>query len=178
MDRALARVEAARARLRGRLNNLSLAVRNVIFTLIVPASGAVYLPWLVLTAGGRAPRPLVWPAVIVIAAGVALYLWCLWNFATVGRGTPGPWDPPRRFVATGAYRYVRNPMYISAALVIGGETLLFVSVPLLIYLVGFFLVVHAFVIGYEEPTLARLFGDDYAAYRRAVPRWIPRLPAR
>lgn len=142
----------------------------------MPAAGAVYAPWWILSSSQA--RPVVWPAAIVIASGVGLYLWCLWHFATTGRGTPGPWDPPRRFVGRGPYRYVRNPMYISAALVIGGEALLFVSVPLLIYLAGFFVAVHAFVLGYEEPTLRRLFGEEYESYRRAVPRWIPRLRAR
>ena len=144
------------------------------FTFVVPAGGAVYLPWWILTSGGRMPEPAVWPAWALIAAGVALYLWCLWQFATTGRGTPGPWDPPRRFVAVGPYRYVRNPMYISAALVIGGEALLFASISLAAYFVVFALVVHAFVILYEEPTLHRLFGEEYDAYRRAVNRWVPR----
>jgi len=120
---------------------------------------------------------MVWPATTLIAAGIALYLWCLWHFATTGRGTPGPWDPPRHFVAVGPYRYVRNPMYISAALIIGGEAILFASLPLGAYFVAFALVVHAFVVLYEEPTLHHLFGDEYDTYRRSVNRWMPR-PAR
>lgn len=159
-------------------SSLSLLVRNVVFTFIVPATGAVYVPWWILASGGHTPRPTFWPAVGIIAAGIALYLWCLWHFATTGRGTPGPWDPPRRFVAAGPYRFVRNPMYISAALVIGGEALLFLSPPLLVYLVVCFVVVHVFVIAYEEPTLRRLFGDDYDAYRRKVRRWMPSVPER
>ena len=144
------------------------------FTFVVPAAGAVYLPWWILASAGRPARAVAWPASVLIAAGIALYLWCLWQFATTGRGTPGPWDPPRRFVAVGPYRYVRNPMYISAALVIGGEALLFASIPLGAYFVAFALVVHSFVVLYEEPTLHRLFGEEYDAYRRAVNRWVPR----
>jgi protein-S-isoprenylcysteine O-methyltransferase Ste14 len=144
---------------------------------VVPAGGAVYLPWLILTSGGASPHPVVWPAVVIIGAGVALYFWCLWHFSITGRGTPGPWDPPRRFVAVGPYRYVRNPMYISAALVIAGEVLLFVSIPLALYFVAFAVVVHTFVVLYEEPTLHRMFGDEYDSYRRSVKRWIPRVPA-
>jgi protein-S-isoprenylcysteine O-methyltransferase Ste14 len=159
-------------------SNLGLFVRNTVFTFIVPATGAVYVPWWILTSGGRTPRPVFWPAVGIIAAGIALYLWCLWHFATTGRGTPGPWDPPRRFVAVGPYRFVRNPMYISAAMVIGGEALLFVSVPLAVYLVVVFVAVHVFVIAYEEPTLRGQFGADYESYRRTVRRWIPSRPER
>ncbi len=113
---------------------------------------------------------------MIIAAGVALYFWCLWHFATTGRGTPGPWDPPRRFVAAGPYRYVRNPMYISAALVIAGEAALFMSAALALYWVAFAVVVHTFVVLYEEPTLHRLFREEYDAYRRHVHRWLPRVP--
>ena len=146
------------------------------FTFVVPAGGALYLPWWILESTEHLTRPTIWPATPLIAAGVALYLWCLWHFATTGRGTPGPWDPPRRFVAGGPYRYVRNPMYISAALVIGGDAVLFASIPLGVYFVAFAVAVHSFVVLYEEPTLHRLFGDEFDAYRRAVNRWVPRRP--
>ncbi len=138
----------------------------------------MYVPWWILTSTAHPPQPTIWPACALIAAGIALYLWCIWHFATTGRGTPGPWDPPRHFVAVGPYRYVRNPMYISAALVIGGETILFASLPLALYFVAFALTVHSFVVLYEEPTLHRMFGGEYDAYRRSVKRWMPKAPAR
>jgi protein-S-isoprenylcysteine O-methyltransferase Ste14 len=154
---------------------VNLALRNIVFTVVVPGAGGVYLPWLILTAGGATPVPLIWGAALVIGLGAALYFWCLWLFATVGRGTPGPWDAPRRVVDVGPYGWVRNPIYVSAFLVVAGETVLFLSVPLLAYLGVLAIGVHLFVVGYEEPTLTKHFGDEYAAYRRRVPRWIPRL---
>lgn len=153
---------------------MSLVLRNLLFTAIMPASVGVYVPWLILTYGGANPQPVAWPGVVLLGVGAALYLWCLWLFATVGRGTPGPWDAPRRVVDGGPYGWVRNPMYLSVFLVVAGETLLFLSVPLLIYLAVVALVVQLFVVGYEEPTLTETFGDEYRAYRRRVPRWIPR----
>ncbi len=75
----------------------------------------------------------MWPAVVVIALGAALYVWCLSLFATVGRGAPGPWDAPRRVVVVGPYRRVRNPIYVAALLVVVGEAWLFLSLPLLLY---------------------------------------------
>ena len=93
---------------------LSLVVRNVVFTLVVPGLGAVWLPWRLLARNGGTPAPTAWEAVPVIAAGAALYVWCVWNFAAVGAGTPGPWDAPRRVVARGPYRWVRNPIYLAA----------------------------------------------------------------
>ena len=155
---------------------MSLALRNVLFTVVMPGTVGVYLPWLILTAGGANPEPTVWPAVVLTGLGAALYFWCLWLFATRGRGTPAPWDAPRRVVDTGPYGWVRNPMYLAVFLVVAGEALLFLSVPLLIDLGVVALVVQLFVVGYEEPTLTELFGDEYSAYRRRVPRWIPRPP--
>src|SRR5215472_1652549 len=99
---------------------LSLAVRNLVFTIVIPGLGGAWLPWWILTRGGHAARPVAWEAIVVIAAGAALYAWCVWNFAVVGRGTPGLWDAPSRVVATGPYRWVRNPIYIAALIIVLG----------------------------------------------------------
>jgi len=152
---------------------MSVALRDALFTLVVPGAGAVYAPWWILTRGGANPRPEAWPAITLIVAGVALYVACLWEFATVGRGTPGPWDAPRRFVATGPYRWVRNPMYIGAILVLVGEAWLFLSLPLVAYAVLAGIGCHLFVVLYEERTLRGRFGAEYELYRRNVWRWIP-----
>jgi len=160
---------------------VSLALRNLLFTLVVPGAGAVWIPWWILTRGRAAPGPVAWvawPAVVLIAAGAGLYLWCVWVFAAVGGGTPGPWDAPRRFVAVGPYRWVRNPIYIAALLVMVGEAWLFLSPALLVSAGAAAIVCHLFVIGYEEPTLRRRFGAAYTEYRRTVRRWIPRPPRR
>jgi len=74
----------------------------------------------------------------------------------------------------GPYRWVRNPIYIAALLVVLGEAWLFLSLSLLKYAVVMAIFFHLFVTGYEEPTLYRRFGETYAEYRRTVPRWIPR----
>jgi protein-S-isoprenylcysteine O-methyltransferase Ste14 len=155
---------------------LSLVLRNLAFTVVVPAAGAVYGPWWMLTRDGGLPHPIVWPAVAFILIGLALYLWCVWVFAVVGRGTPAPWDAPRSFVAVGPYRWVRNPIYVAAFLVICGEALLFLSLQLLLYAAVLALAVRLFVLWYEEPTLHRRFGERYEAYRRTVSRWIPHVP--
>jgi protein-S-isoprenylcysteine O-methyltransferase Ste14 len=157
---------------------MSLWFRNLLFTIVVPGSGGVLIPWWILAHSHAMLDPAAWYAVAVMVFGVALYFWCLWAFASVGRGTPGPWDPPRRFVAVGPYCWVRNPMSISAILVVVGEAWLFRSLPLLAYAGGVAIVFHLFVIGYEEPALRRRFGETYAEYRRTVPRWIPRPPRR
>jgi protein-S-isoprenylcysteine O-methyltransferase Ste14 len=118
--------------------------------------------------------PVEYAGIVVGAAGGALALWCIWTFASVGRGTPAPFDPPRKLVVRGPYGYVRNPMYIGAALALSGAALFYRSIPLFGYAILFLLATHLFVVCYEEPTLARLFGADYEAYRARVRRWLAR----
>ena len=97
------------------------------------------------------------------------------RFALQGLGTPAPVSPPRHLVATGLYRYVRNPMYLAVVSAIVGQALFFCHFGLLAYgaLVG--VIVHQFVVVYEESKLRATFGDEYEVFCATVPRWIPRL---
>jgi len=176
MTTAAAAVKAA-ARV-ARARTPSLVARNLLFTFVVPGLGGAWVPWWILTRHVRTTAPAAWEATGVIAAGTALYVWCVWNFAAVGRGTPGPWDAPSRFVAAGPYRWVRNPIYIAALVIVLGEAWLFMSLRLLAYAGTMALFFHLFVTGYEERTLCRRFGSIYLEYRRRVPRWILRPPRR
>jgi protein-S-isoprenylcysteine O-methyltransferase Ste14 len=109
------------------------------------------------------------------AVGAVVALSCIFTFATIGRGTPAPFDPPRQLVIRGPYRFVRNPMYIGAGLALASAALFYESLPLLGYAGLFFLATHVFVVGYEEPTLRRTFGQEYGGYCRQVGRWWPRV---
>jgi protein-S-isoprenylcysteine O-methyltransferase Ste14 len=66
-------------------------------------------------------------------------------------------------------------MYVGVLTTIGGQALWFGSVPVVIYGLTVFIIVHLFVIGYEEPTLKKTFGEAYERYCRDVPRWMPKL---
>jgi protein-S-isoprenylcysteine O-methyltransferase Ste14 len=114
-------------------------------------------------------------AMVIGAAGAAVALWCIFTFASIGRGTPAPFDPPRRLVLQGPYRFVRNPMYLGAGLALAGAALFYESWPLLGYAGLFLLATHLFVVWYEEPTLRRTFGQEYEAYCRQVRRWWPSI---
>ncbi len=139
----------------------------------------VYLPGRILAGSGLA-RPaaiglLEIAGILLGIAGGLLAVWCILTFALVGKGTPAPFDPPRRLVVSGPYRHLRNPMYLGAVLALLGAALFYRSGALLIYAAMFLLATHLFVVGYEEPTLRRLFGSEYVAYRARVRRWLPRL---
>src|SRR5436190_3417542 len=138
----------------------------------------VFLPGRVLEwSGVRRPASLGLTQVlglVVVVLGAGLALWCILTFAFVGKGTPAPFDPPRRLVVRGPYRMVRNPMYIGAALALAGAALFYGSWALLWYCVGFALITHLFVVAYEEPTLRATFGDAYDRYCQRVHRWWPK----
>lgn len=135
----------------------------------------VFVPARVL-AGAGVVQPAgfgVWQAagIVVGAAGAAVALACILTFVFVGRGTPAPFDPPRRLVVRGPYRLIRNPMYLGAGIAMAGAALFYQAPALLGYVAFFLLATHLFVVAYEEPTLRRTFGDDYKDYCRRVPRW-------
>ncbi|HZY57332.1 MAG TPA: isoprenylcysteine carboxylmethyltransferase family protein [Rubrobacteraceae bacterium] len=148
-----------------------------VVTLVVPAT-IVYLTGVVNIGWGLAP-PLSWLPLllgcVLIALGVLLLYKTISLFATVGEGTLAPWDPTQRLVVRGVYRYVRNPMISGVLSILLGEADFLGSPPVLIWFLVFFAVNATYIPLFEERGLASRFGDDYLAYKRNVPRWIPRL---
>jgi protein-S-isoprenylcysteine O-methyltransferase Ste14/HD superfamily phosphohydrolase YqeK len=158
-----------------------LFLKNLIFTILVPGTVAFYLPYAI----GRRAHAHFAPgtgrlllAAPFLAIGAAIYLWCVWDFATAGHGTPAPIDPPKELVVRGLYRTVRNPMYLGVLLVIAGWVALFRDWRLLMYGSIVWLAGHGFVLLVEEPGLRRRFGAAYDAYCRKVRRWLPGPPQR
>ena len=152
------------------------ALGTALFFLLAPGVVAGVGPWLLT---GWDPEPFPWPlravGVVLIAAGLPVLVGAFVRFATEGRGTPAPVAPTETLVVGGAYRWVRNPMYVAVGAVIAGQALLLGQPILLLYLALFCAAVAAFVRGHEEPALRARYGAQYEAYRRAVPAWWPRL---
>src|SRR2546429_9328093 len=109
-------------------------VRAVAYAAFFIGFVLVYLPGRFLAWSGIV-RPAVIGAphiagMIIADVGAAIALWCVLTFAFIGKGTPAPFDPPRKLVIRGPYRFVRNPMYIGAATALGRHgTLLSIVVP-------------------------------------------------
>ncbi len=156
----------------------SVLVRSLTYAALFIGIVLVFLPARVLAwAGVSAPHPTGVAGVVGLVAGALgafVAVWCVVTFAVVGKGTPAPFDPPRRLVARGPYRVVRNPMYVGAGLALAGASLVYRSLALLGFTAAFLVVCHVFVLIYEEPTLRRMFGSDYEEYCRQVGRWWPR----
>ena len=139
----------------------------------------VFLPARLLARSGVTSPPAIGVAqamgVLAAAIGAALALWCILTFALIGKGTPAPFDAPRHLVVRGPYKFVRNPMYLGATAALAGAALFYESAALAGYAGAFLLVMSAFVMFYEEPTLRTTFGAEYVDYCRRVRRWWPRL---
>lgn len=155
-----------------------LYVKNAIFVCLAPGTFAVLVPLLIAwpdTAAMGAPLVV---AAALFAAGAALALWCVADFAVFGRGTPAPMDAPKKLVTRGPYRCVRNPMYVGVLAVLAGWAVLFQSWPLAAYALIVATCFHLFVIFYEEPHLRKIFGADFDGYCARVGRWLPRFKGR
>jgi protein-S-isoprenylcysteine O-methyltransferase Ste14 len=161
------------------MKTLFVAVRAAVF-----AAGFVLLWGWVAGSVHRRYDPALgfalpeWTSVLgiaLLAAGGVLALACITTFVTRGEGTPAPFDPPRKFVAAGPYKIVRNPMYIGGWLVLLGYGLYEHSLAIVLFALPWLLLAHLFVILYEEPHLRATFGATYDAYCRSVRRWLPRL---
>jgi protein-S-isoprenylcysteine O-methyltransferase Ste14 len=154
---------------------LFAVVRSVVISIVFLSIWTSFVPrWVAGNDAFGEVRPLGW---IVIALGVVIAFWCALEFAWRGIGTPAPFDPPRRLVITGLYRWVRNPMYVGLGVILLGEAITFprLTTTMLIMIAALWLATTLFIIGFEEPVLRSKFGDDYTAYCRHVRRWIPRL---
>lgn len=151
-----------------------LFFRALIAFLILPATVGGLLPWIVLLNDKWRTRsiPLGWP---VLLFGVAVLLWCVRDFYAVGKGTLAPWDPPKNLVVAGLYRYVRNPMYIGVLATVFGWSIIAGSPLMAAYTATIAIAFHLRVVFYEEPTLARKFGDEWTRFRNGVNRWWPGL---
>lgn len=161
----------------GWFRRIGLFLETIVFTILVPGTVAFWLPLVLLD-----DRKMTWPAswsvaqvaaLLPLAIGAAIYLRCLWEFATRGRGIPAPIDHPKQLVVTGLYRYVRNPMYVGVLAFLLGEALFLQYWGFLAYALGWLLFVHLAVLLYEEPNLRRKFGASYERYTAAVHRWLP-----
>lgn len=152
-----------------------LFLKILVFTVLVPGTVAGYLPWSIVRGVSLVVTPWVIPAGICFTVGIAIYLWCAYDFGVAGRGTPAPIDAPKRLVVRGLYQCVRNPMYVGVMIVLAGWNMLYRTNSLLIYAIGAFVLFNLLVFFYEEPHLQRLFGEEYADYRLKVGRWLPRM---
>jgi len=152
-----------------------LLIKAILITLSMPIVGIIFIPYIILHQSGITH----WPEFslfnilisVLIFIVIAILLFCIWEFAFIGKGTLAPLDPPKMLVVSGIYRYTRNPMYLSIVIILLLEVILFENFYILLYAIISFFSFHIFVLYYEEPHLGKQFGGSYHEYCRAVPRW-------
>lgn len=155
-----------------------VAIRAIVYASVFISLLMLYFP---ITIAQRDPNAVSlgfirYAAFVLYFVGAAIGLWCVLGFIRYGRGTPAPFDPPRKLVVHGLYHWVRNPMYVGGFLFILGHVVWFGSMWVAAYLACMSGAAMMFVVLYEEPVLKRTFGEEYEYYRRNVPRWIPSWP--
>ena len=154
-----------------------LLLRIIAFTMLIPGAVTVGVPYVLLHSDLACPlhawNTLRVLGVFPLIVGVAAYLWCTWDFAGAGKGTPAPYDPPRVLVTRGLYRLVRNPIYVGVVLIVLGEALIFDTLTLVVYAATLLVLFHLRIVFYEEPRLKKKFGASYDVYCRTVPSWLP-----
>lgn len=149
---------------------------SIVFFLAAPVVVAGVIPWWLTDWEAQAEiAPIKIVGVILLLTGISALVYSFARFVVEGLGTPAPVAPTERLVVGGLYRYVRNPMYLAVLAIIGGQALYFGRLVLVIYALVAGTAMASFARWYEEPALARRFGEPYATYRRNVPGWLPRV---
>ncbi|HYZ98045.1 MAG TPA: isoprenylcysteine carboxylmethyltransferase family protein [Acidimicrobiales bacterium] len=157
----------------------TLAVASSAFFALAPGIVAGVVPWWLTGWRSGWPAQGAWwaarvPGIALIGLGALVLVHAFVRFVAEGVGTPAPVAPTDRLVVGGLYRHVRNPMYVAVVAVIVGQALLLGRPVLLVYGAAAGAAMAAFARWYEEPALARRFGEPYEVYRNAVPAWWPR----
>ncbi|TAK19032.1 MAG: hypothetical protein EPO35_00625 [Acidobacteria bacterium] len=160
-----------------------MILRHILAIAVLPFTVTVLVPvWIYRAYDVHATLPASmrgWAALVAgaaaLIAGLVLFVASLRQFATEGGGTLAPWDPPKKFVATGPYRYVRNPMISGVLLILLAEGLVLRSVPHLSWCAAFFVLNSIMIPLWEEPALGIRFGASYEEYCRNVRRFVPRM---
>ena len=149
---------------------MSLFARAVFAFLVLPGVVAFVIPiyWI-----DRQSLIIDVPGLLLLGGGLAILLWCVRDFYVAGKGTLAPWSPPENLVVIGLYRYCRNPMYVGVLTILVGWAVAFRSADHAIYALAMAVVFAVRVIAFEEPFLARTYGDTWVRYRNRVPRWLP-----
>ena len=117
------------------------------------------------------PSPLWLLGPLVILCAILLFVLSLREFRAAGTSVRGS-ERTTSIVRTGPYRFSRNPIYVSFALLLLGLAVWLDDLWLLVTLVAAVTVIGVIVIPREEQFLERNFGDQYLRYKARVRRWL------
>lgn len=141
---------------------LALAVAGCMWAIaILFPSTDVEVPWRVALSVGLAGA-----GAAAALAGVSAFRKAS---TTVNPTTPGATSA---IVASGIYRWSRNPMYLGFLLMLAGWGLFLGSLAAILFVPVFVLYMNRFQIAPEEKALSAKFGTQYGQYLQQVRRWL------
>ena len=153
--------------------------------IILPGSVLVIIPSILLlttknynfACGFEYPWSLMiyFIGAVLAVFSISVMFWTVNLFATKGKGTPAPWNPPKKFIVLGPYCYVRNPMLIGVLIFLLSEIIVLGSLPIFVWFLIFLFANIIYFPFFEEKGLEKRFGKSYLKYKNNVPRWIPRV---
>ncbi|MBU0641258.1 MAG: isoprenylcysteine carboxylmethyltransferase family protein [Planctomycetes bacterium] len=164
------------------LERIPLMLRMLFYGVFFLAGVLAGLPWLahrldvLVPAGHVEVGWLRVVGVVVFLVSFVLYVRCSYVLSRRGRGAYVEFDPPKEFVASGPYRWCRNPVAGCIVLMLLGEAIAFSSTGITLLFVVAIPLAHMQVVFLEEPLLRKRFGQAYLDYLERVPRWFPRAP--
>ncbi|MDP4292600.1 MAG: methyltransferase, partial [Bacteroidota bacterium] len=146
-----------------------------IFSLILPVTVLIVIPYTIENNLRLKSIAALIAGIILMGLGLYLMVVTISMFIRIGKGTLAPWSPTKKLVVSGIYAYVRNPMILGVQIILTGEALALMSRNILEWDLAFFIINNIYFSLLEEPLLKYKFGKEYNAYKKYVPRWIPRL---
>lgn len=142
--------------------------------------GIPFLSAVVLQVFAPAPLPFALPQVFLTTAGITLGLAGIGLMLAARRELAryyqptDPGAPTTALVQSGPYALSRNPLYLAAALLFSGVTLMLATWWAVGALLLALFLCQCLLIVPEERYLAAKFGADYTAYTATVHRWVGR----
>jgi protein-S-isoprenylcysteine O-methyltransferase Ste14 len=83
-------------------------------------------------------------------------------------------ERPNYVVDTGAFHYVRHPLYLGSILAYLGTAISSMSLFSLALLIPIF-VFYNYIATYEEKLLEKKFGTAYQDYKKRTGKWLPKI---
>lgn len=151
---------------------MALFASLLLFVIPTAAFRATGQTWAGVFDGIGGPLDSVTTQLIALVGIFALR--AVWDFATIGGGTPFPWDPPGRLVVSGPYAYLANPMQLCAVLILALAALLTGELVLLLAALTGVAFSSGIAAWNEKGHLQSRFGQPWIDYRSTVHDWFPR----
>ena len=109
----------------------------------------------------------------LVILGLIFLFWSIRAQRELGKGTPMPLMATQNLVVQKPYLYCRNPIFFGVINLFFGISILFNSISSLVMVLIFSVIILLYTRFIEEKELEKRFGDEYLAYKKRTPFFIP-----